>query len=68
LVEEIEQEGKKYFVCSVCKFAYDKKDTAEQCENWCTTHGACSLEITGKGVGLLKNKSVELFNKKEVVG
>ena len=66
-MEEIEQNDKEYFVCSVCKFAYDKKETAQQCEDWCTAHGACSLEITKNGIGILKNKSIELFNKKEDV-
>ncbi len=54
MVEKIEKNNKFYFACSVCGFVYDKEEIAKSCENWCSTHKTCSLQITKHA--LYKNK------------
>ncbi|MEM5805222.1 MAG: hypothetical protein QW156_03660 [Candidatus Aenigmatarchaeota archaeon] len=46
MVEEIKGKNKKYYACEVCGFVYDNKQIAEKCEDWCSKHNTCSLEIT----------------------
>ena len=46
MVKEIKKQGKKYNVCEECGFAYESKEWAEKCENYCKEHRSCSLEIT----------------------
>jgi hypothetical protein len=42
--------GKFIYTCGACGFGYEKKEDARQCENFCTAHNACSLEITKKAI------------------
>ena len=42
----IDDKGKKIYKCNVCGFGYLSHELADKCENYCTKHGACSLEIT----------------------
>lgn len=41
-----EQETQKTFQCPVCGFHYRAFELAAKCEQWCTTHQSCNLEIT----------------------
>lgn len=50
MVKEIEAKGKKLFKCGECGYLYEDRQTAEECENFCSKHNACSLEITKKAV------------------
>lgn len=50
MVKETEKNGKKYFVCGECNFAYEGKDLAKKCENWCREHHSCNVEITKHAV------------------
>ncbi|MGC8587229.1 MAG: hypothetical protein ACP5K9_03010 [Candidatus Micrarchaeia archaeon] len=40
----------KYYMCDICKLHYAKKEDAEMCEKWCSTHNACNLEITRRSI------------------
>ena len=33
------------YQCEECAFFYKDKDIAQKCENWCTKHNSCNLEI-----------------------
>ena len=46
--------AKEIYVCGICQFAYETKELAQECENWCRNHNSCSLEITKSSIGVLK--------------
>jgi len=48
MVNELMRKGETIYLCELCGFGYKDLNTAEQCEQYCDTHGSCSLEITRK--------------------
>jgi len=50
VVLEVKKKGKKYFICSVCGFVYKNKKYAEECQDFCSTHASCSMELQKKAV------------------
>ena len=50
MVREIFENGERFYVYEVCGFTYKEKNWAEKCQDYCTKHNACSLEITGHAV------------------
>jgi len=50
MVKEIEKNGKKYYICPACNFAYEEKQWAEKCQAFCEEYNSCSLEITKHAV------------------
>jgi len=46
MVHEIPQNGKRLYICDVCSLSYEERAWADKCEDYCTKHRACSLEIT----------------------
>jgi len=50
MVSEFKRKGEAVFVCEFCGFGYSDLDTAERCEEYCDTHGSCSLDITKKAI------------------
>jgi rubredoxin len=50
MVNELERKIGTVFQCELCGYGYRDLDTAEQCEEYCDTHGACSREITKKSI------------------
>ncbi|APV44837.1 hypothetical protein Dform_01515 [Dehalogenimonas formicexedens] len=34
-MKQISQNGKNYFICEECGFAYLEEALAQQCEDWC---------------------------------
>lgn len=45
---------KEIYVCEECNFAYNEKETAKKCQEFCEKHHACSIEITKNSIGELK--------------
>ena len=44
--------GHEVYACEICGLAYDRRDLAERCEEFCRTHpGTCSMEIGRNAVG-----------------
>jgi glycosyltransferase involved in cell wall biosynthesis len=39
------------FTCKQCGFIYKQKEWAIKCEQWCTKHNSCNLEITRHATG-----------------
>jgi len=37
--------GETVYVCEECGFGYRERRYAKMCEDFCRTHGACSMEI-----------------------
>jgi hypothetical protein len=56
MVHEIRKNDKPAFVCDVCDLSYRQRTLAEQCEEYCTTYGACSLEITKNAIEMQSNE------------
>ncbi|MFQ6085953.1 MAG: hypothetical protein ACE5OY_06800 [Candidatus Bathyarchaeia archaeon] len=38
------------YFCEECGFGYADRDTAMKCEEWCSTHKSCSIEITRRAL------------------
>jgi hypothetical protein len=52
MVTEKIKDGKKYFLCDECGFAYLSKEEAQKCEDWCREHHSCNMELTKNAVKL----------------
>jgi len=50
MVKEVKKEKKTYYRCTICKFNYESKQLAQQCEAYCEKFKSCSLEITKHAV------------------
>jgi hypothetical protein len=46
MVHKIIQNGERLYICEVCSLTYEERSWAEKCQDFCTKHSACSLEIT----------------------
>jgi hypothetical protein len=57
MVHEIIKNKKSAYVCNVCSLSYSDRTVAEQCEEYCTTYGACSLEITKHAIEMQRNEA-----------
>jgi hypothetical protein len=44
-VKEIKRDSESLYVCEVCGFKYGERRWAEECEEFCSKHHSCSLEI-----------------------
>ena len=40
---------KETYVCPICRYRYEDKAWAEQCEEWCREHKSCNLDIIAHG-------------------
>jgi predicted ATP-dependent serine protease len=45
MVKEVEKKGKVLFICEECGLAYEQKEWAEKCQQWCRENQSCNLEI-----------------------
>lgn len=50
MVKESEKNGKRYFICEECNFAYLDEELARKCQAYCNEHKSCNLEITKHAV------------------
>jgi len=50
MVRTVKKRGKTFYACGACGFTYEEKMWAEKCEDFCTKHHSCSLEITSHAV------------------
>lgn len=56
MVKETIKGKKKYYQCEACGFVYASKKYAQQCEDFCTKHKGCSLEITQHAIPIQGGK------------
>ena len=45
MVQNISQKSIEFFRCEACRLVYENEETARKCEEWCTTHHSCNLDI-----------------------
>lgn len=50
MVNEFRKKGQIVYLCEACGFGYKDLENAERCEQYCDTHGSCSLEIMQKAI------------------
>jgi hypothetical protein len=50
MVKKLEKDNKEFYICEECNFAYETKELAQKCEDWCGKNQSCSLEITKHAV------------------
>jgi ribosomal protein L37AE/L43A len=48
----VSQEGKNIWQCEACGLHYREEAQAKRCEEWCTMHASCNLDITCHAVEL----------------
>jgi len=54
MVREMIKGDKRIFICEECGLEYLEINVAQKCEDYCSKHYACSLEITKNAVYKLK--------------
>ncbi|MGC9037808.1 MAG: hypothetical protein ACP5GD_02975 [Candidatus Micrarchaeia archaeon] len=42
------------YFCEVCGLHYTSKELAEKCQQWCSHHNSCNLEIARQSVEATK--------------
>lgn len=52
MVKELHRNNKILYICEACGFAYEQKEWAQKCQEWCEGHNSCNLEITEHAVPL----------------
>jgi hypothetical protein len=52
MVRVAKSEGKTVFICEECGLAYEQKEWAEKCQQWCRENQSCNLEIIQHSVPL----------------
>lgn len=50
MVKEKVKDDKTLYICEGCEFAYEDKEWAEKCEDYCKKHHSCNMEITAHAV------------------
>jgi len=50
LVKRRRLEGRTVYLRGECGFGYEDEETAKECEEWCSFHKSCNLEIMKKAV------------------
>jgi len=50
MVRVTRRKGEPLYACDICGLVYKEMSWVEKCEEYCTKHGACSLEITSHAV------------------
>ncbi len=45
MVKELEKEGKNLFECEECRMLYKERELAKKCQDWCSKHHSCNIEI-----------------------
>ena len=50
MVREMKKKEGTFYICEACGFTYEEETWAKKCEDFCTKHHSCSLEITSHAV------------------
>ena len=50
MVEERQSRHGLIYVCELCGFGYSYLDVAEDCEEFCESHGSFAMNITSRAV------------------
>lgn len=52
--------GETYYACGECGLIYRNRETARECESWCSKHNTCNVEIARHAVESLAPASLRL--------
>lgn len=50
MVKKVIKQGKEYYICEICHFAYEDEEWAKKCEEYCKKYKSCNLDITKHAV------------------
>ncbi len=50
MAREFTRGDRRLHMCEECGLAYESRDMAEACEDYCSTQQSCSMEITRHAV------------------
>jgi len=50
MVKEVKDNGRTLYICEACGYAYEQKEWAEKCQEWCQKHQSCNIEITANAI------------------
>ncbi|MEB3806000.1 MAG: hypothetical protein GSR73_00575 [Desulfurococcales archaeon] len=45
IIRVIAISGETYYACGECGLIYRNRETARECESWCSKHNTCNVEI-----------------------
>ncbi|BAB60647.1 TVG1559742 [Thermoplasma volcanium GSS1] len=44
------------YQCEICKLHYKDESDAKKCQDWCSQHNSCNLEITSRSLEASKSR------------
>lgn len=50
MVMQSKKNDRAVYQCEFCDMGYADLNPAQRCEEWCSTHDSCSLEVTRKAI------------------
>ncbi len=50
MAKEVQRQNQTFYICEACGFAYHEERWAQACDEFCTQHHGCSLDITQHAV------------------
>lgn len=60
MVLEVRILDSKYYACEECGMIYGDLGTASRCEEWCSSHGSCNVNITREAVGSIRRVGLRM--------
>ncbi len=52
MVKELRKDNVTLYICEACDLAYEQKEWAQKCQQWCEQYQSCNLGITRHAVPL----------------
>ncbi|WP_171970476.1 hypothetical protein [Cuniculiplasma divulgatum] len=46
------------FKCEICGLHYNDKIDAQKCQEWCSKHNSCDLEVTARSIEASKSHHI----------
>lgn len=56
MVKILNKGGTTFYLCEACELAYEEREWAEKCQQWCEEHQSCNLEIIEHAVPISPRK------------
>ena len=60
MVLVVEVEGRRYYACGECLLVYRTPEEAGECEEYCSAHGACRVDLAARVVGRIRPYGLRL--------
>ena len=50
MIKEVKRNNQTVYACEACAFAYEEREWAEKCQEWCQKHQSCNIEIMANAI------------------